>query len=60
MKQKASMRPIGFNLLPEFIYLNSVAESLRSNLWLSIDKRNFRKKVAEMSFIEQTELIDKK
>ena len=25
-----------------------------------IDKRNFRKKVADMDFIEQTELIDKK
>jgi 8-oxo-dGTP diphosphatase len=50
MKQKASTEPIGFNLLPKLF------EAIYGE---PIDKRNFRKRVAEMDYIEKTEQIDK-
>ena len=59
MKQKASCAPIGFNLLPELFTLTQLQNLYEAIYGYPIDKRNFRKKVAEMSFIEQTELIDK-
>lgn len=59
MKQKASCAPIGFNLLPELFTLTQLQNLYEAIYGCPIDKRNFRKKVAEMSFIEQTDLIDK-
>lgn len=59
MKQKASCAPIGFNLLPELFTLTQLQNLYEAIYGYPIDKRNFRKKVAEMNFIEQTELIDK-
>lgn len=59
MKQKASCAPIGFNLLPELFTLTQLQNLYEAIYGNPIDKRNFRKKVAEMNFIEQTELIDK-
>ena len=50
MKHKASYNPIGFNLLQN-LYEAIYGEPM--------DKRNFRKRVAEMDFIEKTDLIDK-
>ena len=54
MKHKASYNPIGFNLLPEL--LQNLYEAIYGE---PMDKRNFRKRVAEMDFIEKTDLIDK-
>ena len=59
MKQKASTAPIGFNLLPELFTLTQLQNLYEAIYGYPIDKRNFRKKVAEMNFIEQTDLIDK-
>lgn len=59
MKQKASVAPIGFNLLPELFTLTQLQNLYEAIYGYPIDKRNFRKKVSDMDFIEQTELIDK-
>ncbi|MDR2882579.1 MAG: NUDIX domain-containing protein [Alistipes sp.] len=54
LKRKASTEPIGFNLLPRLFTL-----SMLQSLYEAIDKRNFRKRVAEMGYIEKTGKIDK-
>ena len=60
MRRKASSAPISFNLLPELFTLTQLQSLYEAIYDCPIDKRNFRKKVADMDFIEQTELIDKK
>lgn len=59
MKHKASDKPIGFNLLPELFTLTQLQNLHEAIYGESIDKRNFRKRVAEMDFIEKTDQIDK-
>lgn len=59
MKQKASSKPIGFNLLPELFTLTQLQTLYEAIYGEIMDKRNFRKRVAEMEFIEQTDEIDK-
>lgn len=59
MKEKASHKPIGFNLLPELFTLTQLQNLYEAIYGETIDKRNFRKRIAEMDFIEQTEKIDK-
>ena len=60
MKTQSATMPIGFNLLPELFtltQLQNLYEAINGN---SVDKRNFRKRVAENPFIEKTPFIDKK
>ena len=52
-------RPVGFNLLPELFTLTQLQQLYEAILGRDIDKRNFRKRIAEMPFIEKTEHIDK-
>ncbi|MDO4179740.1 MAG: NUDIX domain-containing protein [Bacteroidales bacterium] len=59
MKHKASDKPIGFNLLPELFTLTQLQNLYEAIYGEPIDKRNFRKRVAEMDFIEKTDQIDK-
>ena len=59
MKHKASHNPIGFNLLPELFTLTQLQNLYEAIYGEPMDKRNFRKRVAEMDFIEKTDLIDK-
>ncbi len=59
MKQKASDKPIGFNLLPELFTLTQLQNLYEAIYGEPMDKRNFRKRVAEMDFIEKTDKIDK-
>jgi ADP-ribose pyrophosphatase YjhB (NUDIX family) len=59
MKQKASCKPIGFNLLPKLFTLTQLQALYEAIYGESMDKRNFRKRVAEMEFIEMTDEIDK-
>lgn len=59
MKHKASYNPIGFNLLPEQFTLTQLQNLYEAIYGEPMDKRNFRKRVAEMDFIEKTDLIDK-
>lgn len=59
LKKKVSREPIGFNLLPPLFTLSQLQSLHEAILGEQIDKRNFRKRVNEMPFIEKTELIDK-
>ena len=59
MKHKASYYPNGYNLLPELFTLTQLQNLYEAIYGEPMDKRNFRKRVAEMDFIEKTDLIDK-
>lgn len=59
MQQKASTKPIGFNLLPKLFTLSQLQSLYEAIYGEAIDKRNFRKRVAEMDYIEKTDKIDK-
>lgn len=59
MQSKISTEPIGFKLLPPLFTLTQLQKLYESIYGETVDKRNFRKRVNEMDFIEKTELIDK-
>jgi ADP-ribose pyrophosphatase YjhB (NUDIX family) len=59
MKQQASVKPIGFNLLPELFTLTRLQTLYEAIYGETMDKRNFRKRVADMELIEETGIIDK-
>ena len=59
MKTQAATKPIGFNLLPEFFTLTQLQNLYEAINGEPMDKRNFRKRIAEMNYIERTQLIDK-
>ena len=59
MHQKASIAPIGFNLLPTLFTLSQLQSLYEAIYGEIIDKRNFRKRIAEMDYIEKTDKIDK-
>lgn len=59
MRQKISSEPIGFNLLPNLFTLTQLQKLYEAVVGEEVDKRNFRKRIKEMGFIEKTELIDK-
>lgn len=59
MQLKASREPIGFNLLPKFFTLSQLQSLYEAIYGEGLDKRNFRKDVAKMDYIEKTEKIDK-
>ena len=59
MRQKMRTEPIGFRLLPELFTLTQLQRLYEAVNGEPLDKRNFRKRIKEMDFIEKTELIDK-
>ena len=59
MKQKMKTEPIGFQLLPDLFTLTQLQRLYEAVGGEEIDKRNFRKRIKDMDFIEKTELIDK-
>lgn len=59
MQQKAATKPIGFNLLPTLFTLTQLQSLYEAIYGEEMDKRNFRKRVAEMDYVEKTDLIDK-
>lgn len=59
MKQKASVEPIGFNLLPKLFTLSKLQSLYEAIYGEPLDKRNFRKRIAEMDYVEKTDKIDK-
>ena len=54
-----SSEPLSFNLLPELFTLIQLQKVYEGILGEEIDKRNFRKRVKMMDFIEKTDEIDK-
>ena len=59
MKQKIANHPVGFHLLPSLFTLTQLQRLYEAVNGEPIDKRNFRKLIKEMNYIEKTELIDK-
>ena len=59
MVEKARVEPIGFNLLPKLFTLSQLQSLYEAIYGEAMDKRNFRKRVAEMDYIEKTDKIDK-
>ncbi|MBR1688206.1 MAG: NUDIX hydrolase [Prevotella sp.] len=59
MRKKISTEPISFRLLPNLFTLTQLQRLYEAVNGEEVDKRNFRKRVKEMDFIEKTELIDK-
>ena len=59
MKQKIKTDPVGFQLLPELFTLTQLQRLYEAVNGEALDKRNFRKRIKDMEFIEKTELIDK-
>jgi len=59
LRRKVTREPIGFNLMPKLFTLSQLQNLYETILGESLDKRNFRKRVAEMDYIEKTDMIDK-
>ena len=59
MKQKMKTDPVGFELLPDLFTLTQLQRLYEAVNGEELDKRNFRKRIKEMDFIEKTDLIDK-
>jgi len=59
MRQKIKTEPISFRLLPSLFTLTQLQRLYEAVLGEEVDKRNFRKRIKDMDFIEKTELIDK-
>ena len=59
MQSKIKTEPVGFKLLPKLFTLTQLQRLYEAVNGEEIDKRNFRKRIKEMEFIEKTELIDK-
>ena len=59
MQQKLAHEPVGFRLLPSLFTLTQLQQLYEAVNGAGLDKRNFRKRIKDMDFIEKTELIDK-
>lgn len=59
LRQKASTQPIGFKLLPEEFTLTTLQNLYEAIYGEPFDKRNFRKHVARMDYVEKVGTIDK-
>jgi len=59
LQRKASTEPVGFNLLPEKFTVPQLQTLYEAIYGRAIDKRNFRKKIQTMDFLEKSEEKDK-
>ena len=59
MQEKIRTEPISFQLLPSLFTLTQLQRLYEAVNGEEVDKRNFRKRIKEMDFIEKTDLIDK-
>jgi ADP-ribose pyrophosphatase YjhB (NUDIX family) len=59
MQQKLAHEPVGFRLLPSLFTLTQLQQLYEAVNGAGLDKRNFRKRIKDMDFIEKTELMDK-
>lgn len=59
VRRKIGTQPVAFYLLPPLFTLSQLQHLYELILNAPVDKRNFRKRVCEMNYIQQTELIDK-
>ncbi|HEY5498978.1 MAG TPA: NUDIX domain-containing protein [Bacteroidales bacterium] len=59
LRHKASTEPVGFNLLPEQFTVPQLQSLYEAIYGRKVDKRNFRKKVQLMHFLEKSDEKDK-
>lgn len=59
LRRRISTEPQSFNLLPDLFTLTQLQHVYEAVLGEEIDKRNFRKRIKTIEFIEKTEFIDK-
>ncbi len=59
MRRKILTDALAFNLLPEYFTLTQLQTLVETVTGKELDKRNFRKRIAEIPGVEQTDLIDK-
>ena len=59
IRMKVTTSPIFCELLPKLFTLTQLQKLYASIYNEVIDKRNFRKRIAEMKYIEKTDKIDK-
>ena len=59
LRRRLNTEPLSFNLLPEQFTLTQLQHVYEAILDTEIDKRNFRKRIKQIDFIEKTGEIDK-
>lgn len=59
LRRKAAIQPIGLNLLPEKFTLTSLQLLYEAIYSTPLDKRNFRKKMLSLGFLDKLNEIDK-
>lgn len=59
LRRRISTEPLSFNLLPDLFTLTQLQHVYEAVLGEEIDKRNFRKRIKTIDYIERTEFIDK-
>lgn len=59
LRRKAMLEPIGFNLLPDKFTLTQLQALYEAIYGTELDKRNFRKKMLSLNFLEKLDEIDK-
>lgn len=59
LRRRISTEPLSFNLQPDLFTLTQLQHVYEAVLGEEIDKRNFRKRIKTIEFIEKTEFIDK-
>ena len=59
LRRRISTEPLSFYLLPDLFTLTQLQHVYEAVLGEEIDKRNFRKRIKTIEFIEKTEFIDK-
>ena len=59
IRRRINSEPLSFKLLPSLFTLPQLQHVYEAVMDEEIDKRNFRKRIKDIDFIEKTELIDK-
>ena len=59
IRRRINHEPLSFKLLPDLFTLTQLQHVFEAVMGEEIDKRNFRKRVKDIDFIEKTEHIDK-
>ena len=59
IRRRISKEPLSFKLLPDLFTLTQLQHVFEAVMGEDIDKRNFRKRIKDIDFIEKTDLVDK-
>ena len=59
LRDSIGSKPVGFQMLPTLFTLSQLQALYEAIIGTQLDKRNFRKRISEMPFIEKTEFVDK-